>query len=224
MIKGILFDMDGVLVDSEEFICEAAIKMFSELCIWVEPEDFKPFVGMGENRYLGGVAEKYGYELDVELAKVRTYTIYGDLVKGKLKTLNGVKQFVTFCREKGLKMAVASSADRMKVDINLKEMGFSDTTFDAIITGSDVINKKPNPEIFVKSSEKIGLKPENCLVVEDAINGIQAGKAAGCKCLALTTSFNAEQLKDADWICKDLSDVPEDLIKLLWHTDKTDIA
>jgi beta-phosphoglucomutase len=214
MIKGILFDMDGVLVDSEEFICEAAMKMFSELCIWVEPDDFKPFIGMGENRYLGGVAEKYGYLLDIEVAKFRTYTIYGEMVKGKLKPLHGVKAFINHCHDKGIKMAVASSADRMKVDINLKEMGFSNSTFEAIITGSEVVNKKPHPEIFLTAATKLGLKPEECLVVEDAINGILAGKAAGCKCLALTTSFKADQLAQADWICSDLSDIPKDLLNL----------
>jgi len=217
MIKGILFDMDGVLVDSEEFICEAAIKMFAEQCIYVEPEDFKPFVGTGEGRYLGGVAEKYGYKLDVDTAKFRTYTIYGDMVKGKLKALNGVKSFVAFCREKGIKTAVASSADRMKVDINIHEMGFTNATFDAVISGSDVTNKKPDPEIFLAAAAKLGLKPAECLVVEDAITGIQAGKAAGCRCLALTTSFNADQLKQADWICKDLSEVPEEIIRLMEH-------
>jgi HAD superfamily hydrolase (TIGR01509 family) len=214
MIKGILFDMDGVLVDSEEFIREAAMKMFAEICIYVEPEDFAPFVGTGENRYLGGVAEKYGFELDVEMAKVRTYTIYGEMVKGKLKTLNGVKSFVANCRERGLKMAVASSADRMKVDINLMEMGYTSNTFDAVITGSEVTNKKPDPEIFLRAATKLGLTPEDCLVVEDAITGIKAGKAAGCRCLALTTSFKAYQLSEANWICKDLSEVPEEVMRL----------
>jgi beta-phosphoglucomutase len=213
--KGILFDMDGVLVDSEEFICKAAIKMFAEQCIYVEPDDFVPFIGTGESRYLGGVAEKYGYQLNIDEAKARTYNIYGEMVKGKLRTLNGVKSFIDLCTEKGIKMAVASSADQMKVDINLKEMGFSADTFQAIISGSEVIFKKPNPEIFVKAAEKLGLLPEECLVVEDAVNGIQAGKAAGCKCLALTTSFSAGQLKQADWICKDLSDVPREVIDLL---------
>jgi HAD superfamily hydrolase (TIGR01509 family) len=214
MLKGILFDMDGVLVDSEEFICQAATKMFSELCIFVEPEDFTPFIGTGEGRYLGGVAEKYGYNLDVNLAKVRTYTIYGEMVKGKLQTLNGVKAFVASCRNKGIKMAVASSADRMKVDINLNEMGFDTNPFDAVISGSEITNKKPDPEIFIKAASKLGLNPEECLVIEDAINGIQAAKAAGCKCLALTTSFEAGQLTQADWICKDLGDVPEEVIRL----------
>jgi beta-phosphoglucomutase-like phosphatase (HAD superfamily) len=71
MIKGVLFDMDGVLVDSEHFICKAAIMMFRELGITVSPEDFQPFVGMGENRYIGGVAERHGINVDIEQVKAR---------------------------------------------------------------------------------------------------------------------------------------------------------
>ncbi len=59
MIRAVLFDMDGVLADSEKYICRAAIMMFAELGVKVEPEDFEPFIGTGENRYIGGVAEKY---------------------------------------------------------------------------------------------------------------------------------------------------------------------
>jgi len=65
MIKGVLFDMDGVLADSEQFICKAAIMMFEELGFKVEPDDFKPFVGTGENSYIGGVAGKYRIEVDI---------------------------------------------------------------------------------------------------------------------------------------------------------------
>jgi HAD superfamily hydrolase (TIGR01509 family) len=204
--------MDGVLVDSEEFICKAAIKMFSELGVMVKPEDFIPFIGTGENRYLGGVAEKYGLQIDLEKQKVRTYTIYGEMVRGKLKPLNGVIEFIALCKNKGLKIAVATSADRMKMEINLKEIGIPASAFNATIDGTEVVNKKPNPEIFVKAAMKIGLEPKECIVVEDAINGIKAAKEAGCKCLALTTSFSAEELKEADWIAKDLSEAPEEVI------------
>jgi beta-phosphoglucomutase len=212
MLKGILFDMDGVLVDSEKFICEAAIQMFSEQGVNVKPGDFLPFVGTGENRYLGGVAEKYGYKIDLERDKTRTYDIYAEMVRGKLEPLKGVKEFIAICREKKLKLAVATSADKVKMEINLGEIGIPATTFDATVNGLEVVHKKPDPEIFIKAALKLGLRPEDCLVVEDAVNGIKAGKAAGCKCLALTTSFPAELLKEADWIVKDLSEATGDLI------------
>ena len=208
MIQAVLFDMDGVLVDTECQMCLAAIAMFNELGVTVQPEDFLPFVGAGENRYLGGVAEKYGVELDIEAAKFRAYTIYGELVKGRLEPLPGVREFIGRCREKGIKTVVATSADLMKMEINLREISLPAESFDATVNGLEVVHKKPSPEIYLLAARKVGISPEHCLVVEDAINGVQAAKAAGMFCLALTTSFSAEQLNQADWICPDLSDVP----------------
>jgi len=212
MIKGVLFDMDGVLVDSEPFICKAAIMMFKELGISVSPEDFQPFVGMGENRYIGGVAEMHGINIDIEQVKARTYEIYKNIVRGNLSPLPGAQAFITKCRNKGLKLALATSADRIKMEVNLKETGLSMDSFNAIITGLDVKKKKPFPEIYLKAADSLGLKPDNCLVVEDAVSGIEAGKEAGCRCLAVTSSFDAAALNKADWICDSLLRVPEEVL------------
>jgi beta-phosphoglucomutase len=213
MIKGVLFDMDGVLVDSESFICKAAILMFSELGVKVSAEDFKPFVGMGENRYIGGVAEKHGITIDITKVKARTYEIYGEIVKGKLKPLPGAQEFIVKCRNKGFRLALATSADRIKMEVNLKETGLSEDFFQALITGLDVKDKKPSPEIYLKAAKSLGINPEDCLVVEDAVTGIDSGKAAGCRCLAVTTSFNASALRKADWICDSLLNVPDEALK-----------
>lgn len=212
MIQGVLFDMDGVLADSESFICKAAIMMFRELGIEVHAEDFHPFVGMGENRYIGGVAEKYGIPVNIEQVKARTYELYGELVRGKLSPLPGVHEFIFKCRKKGLKLALATSADNIKMEINLKEIGLSRGSFDAIITGLDVKKKKPSPDIYLMAAKNLGLDPGSCLVVEDAVSGIEAGKAAGCRCLAITSSFDSAALQKADWICDSLSNVPEEVL------------
>jgi beta-phosphoglucomutase len=212
MIKGVLFDMDGVLVDSEPFICKAAIMMFNELGIKVMPEDFRPFVGMGENRYIGGVAENHGVKVDIEKVKARTYEIYETIVSGKLSPLPGAHEFITECRKRGLKLALATSADRVKMEVNLKEIRLASDIFHAVITGLDVENKKPSPDIYIKAAESIGLMPQECLVVEDAVSGIKAGKSAGCRCLAVTSSFDASSLVEADWICVSLLKVPGEAI------------
>jgi HAD superfamily hydrolase (TIGR01509 family) len=204
--------MDGVLVDSESFICKAAIMMFAELGIIVSAEDFQPFVGMGENKYIGGVAEKHGIIIDIEQVKARTYNIYEKIVRGKLSPLPGSHEFISKCRNKGLKLALATSADTIKMEVNLKEIGLSRNMFDSIITGLDVKKKKPFPEIYLKAAKSLGLKPGNCLVVEDAVSGIDAGKAAGCRCLAVTSSFDAKELKDADWVCESFLNVPEEVL------------
>lgn len=212
MIKGVLFDMDGVLVDSESYISLAAILMFKELGVEAKPEDFKPFTGMGENRYIGGVAEKYGRSIDIDKVKARTYEIYEILVTGKLNPLPGSHEFIAKCKSKGFKLALATSADRIKMEVNLREIGLPAGKFNAIITGLDVENKKPAPDIYLKAAKSIGLEPNECLVVEDAVSGVKAGKTAGCKCLAVTTSFEASALSEADWICNTLLEVPDEVL------------
>jgi HAD superfamily hydrolase (TIGR01509 family) len=212
MIKGVLFDMDGVLVDSEPFICKAAIMMFEELGLHTIPEDFQPFVGMGENKYIGGVADKYGKKINIEKVKARTYEIYNKIVTGNLAPLPGAHEFIKKCMNKGLMLAIATSADRIKMEVNLREIRLAPESFDAIVTGLDVGKKKPAPDIYLKAAECLKFKPAACLVVEDAVSGIRAGKAAGCRCLAVTTSFDAEALKEADWICGSLSDVPDEVL------------
>jgi beta-phosphoglucomutase len=212
-IKAVIFDMDGVLVDSEPFICEAAIRMFAEHNLAVSPEDFIPFVGAGENRFIGGVAEKYGFPIDIERDKARTYEIYGEIVRGQLEPLPGVHEFISNARARGLRLAVASSADTIKIGTNLREIGISPETFDVIVSGLDVVKKKPDPEIFLAAAARIGVEPSACLVVEDAVNGVAAAKAAGMPCLGLTTSFTPADLADADWIAPDLAHVPDDVLE-----------
>ncbi len=213
MIRGVLFDMDGVLVDSEEYICQAAIEMFKEKGIEVQAGDFKPFVGAGENRYIGGVAKKYNLPVDIEKVKSRTYQIYREIVRGKLSPLNGVIPFIEQCRAKGLKIAVASSADDIKVRINLKEIGLPPETFDGLVNGDMIGNLKPAPDIFLQAAYLIDCKIKECLVVEDAVNGIKAGKKAGAKVLALTTSFPEKDLQEADWIADNLANAPVDVLE-----------
>ncbi|HNR42309.1 MAG TPA: HAD-IA family hydrolase [Bacteroidales bacterium] len=212
MIKGVLFDMDGVLVDSESFICRAAIMMFKEIGLDVLPDDFIPFVGTGENSYLGGVAGKYGKPIEMEKAKARTYEIFGDLARGQLKALPGALELIKDCLGKGLRISLATSADRVKMEISLNEIDLPPSTFNTIITGLDVARKKPYPDIYIKAAESLGLEPSGCLVVEDSVSGITAGKAAGCKCLAVTTSFSPAELTEADWICSSLLQVPDDAL------------
>ena len=151
-IAGVIFDMDGVLVESEPFIAEAAVRMFAEKGVAVRPEDFRPFIGMGEDRFLGGVAEARGVVLDLPRDKVRTYEIYLELIQGRLEPLPGVADFIGRCRSLGLRLAVASSADRMKVEGNLRQLGLPSGTFDAVVVGEDIVRKKPAPDIFLEAS------------------------------------------------------------------------
>ena len=207
----VVFDLDGVLCDSELFTAEAGCAMFAEMHgVKARPEDFRPFIGAGEDRYIGGVAEKYGIALQMPRDKNRMYSLYLEIVKGRMPPLPGAVEFIAACRRRGQKLAVATSADMVEMEGNLAQIGLPARTFDACISGSDITRKKPHPEIFLRAAETLHLPPARCLVVEDAPNGVQAGKAAGSRCLGLTTSFDETTLRaaGADWIAPDLARVP----------------
>lgn len=217
-IRAVIFDMDGVLVDSEPLINAAAIAMFKEKGLVVQPDDFLPFVGAGEERYIGGVAENHNFPLDLTEAKRRAYEIYLELVPSQLKAFPGAVEFVHACREAGLLTAVASSADEIKVLANLDKIGLPIKFWNAVIWGEDVKKKKPAPDIFLTAARKLGVNPKECVVVEDAVNGIQAAHAAGMRCVAVATTFPSDRLREADLVRENISHVL--LSDLAPHLDK----
>ena len=211
--KGILFDMDGVLVDSEPVITEAAIGALKLWGVNARAEDFKPFTGMGEERFIGGVAETYGVPFELAMMD-KAYDVYDVIGPVKVKVYNGVRDMVRTLKGRGYKLAVCSSSHRRKVLVNLRAAGLEPGDFDAVITGSEVVRKKPDPEIFLKGLKGIGVPAEDTTVVEDALSGIAAARAAGCRCIAVTTSFPAERLKaaGADRVVERVGDILELLI------------
>jgi beta-phosphoglucomutase len=206
--KAILFDVDGVLVDSEPFIAEAGACMFAELYgTTVNPAEFAPFIGTGEANYLGGVAKAHGLQIDIAAAKKRTYELYFEVIRGRMKAVPGAVDLVRSLRVAGLKSATATSADRVKLDANLKAIGLEEADFDSLVCGNDVSRKKPFPDIYLEAAKRLGVDPRKCLVLEDATEGVLAAKAAGCTCIGLSTTFPASKLVEAgaDHILPDLS-------------------
>jgi beta-phosphoglucomutase len=215
MIRAVLFDMDGVLVDSEAFIAEAAIAMLAERYgVKATREDFQPFIGKGEDKFIGGVAEKYGARIEIVADKARTYELYFQMIRGRLKELPGAVDFVRECRARGLKTAIATSADRRKLEANLAEIGLSEADFDVAVDGLQVGRKKPFPDIYIEAARRLGLDPAECLVVEDAVSGVRAAKAAGAACLALGGSFPEAELRaaGADYFAPDLAAAPRSIL------------
>jgi len=225
MLKLVIFDMDGVLVDSEPAITQASIESLREnFGIEAKHSDFKEFTGMGDDRFIQGVAEKYGKKYDVKL-KLRAYEIY-TAKKDRVKVFPRAKKLIHNLNNIGLRCAVASASDLVKVKINIKKIKLgrslkiitTDSPYDKtakcplyVITGSDVKNKKPAPEIFLKAAETSGIPPENAIVIEDAVSGVKAAKAAGMTCIGVTTSFSKKILFDAgaDYVVNKLYDVFE---------------
>ncbi|MGA2253468.1 MAG: HAD-IA family hydrolase [Thermoguttaceae bacterium] len=197
MTTAVLFDMDGVLVDSEPIINAAAIRALAEFGIQARPEDFEPFVGAGENRYVGGVAELYGKTFLPEM-KRRTYDWYLKLLPSMGKAFPGARDLVELLHRRGISCAVASSADSVKVEANLTTvLQVPLDRFAAIVTGEDVIRRKPQPDIFLEAACRLDVPPDACCVIEDAVHGVEAAKAAGMRCIAVATTFPIDMLAAA---------------------------
>lgn len=205
--KAVIFDMDGVLVHSEDAMKTTAIESLRRFGINPTKSDFVEFTGMGEDAFIGGVAGKYGLEYTTEM-KDYAYMLYVERARELVEVFDGVKEVLLKVRNLGLKVAVASAADLIKVRTNLACIGLDIDFFDALVTGSDVEKKKPDPEIFQKAAQLIGITPENCMVVEDAKSGIMAAKAAGMSVIGITTAFSVKELEAVgpDYIVDDIKE------------------
>ncbi len=206
--QAILFDMDGVLTDTEPVINAAALAGLREFGVEAQPEDFAPFVGTGEDRYIGGVAERHGVPYVPEM-KRRVYEIYLDILPSMIRPVPGVEELLRRLRARRVPMAVATSADRIKMEANLRAIQVPLDWFGARVVGEDVARKKPAPDIYLEAARRLGVAPETCCVVEDAVNGIVAAKAAGMRCIAVESSFPAATLLAAapDGIRPSMADI-----------------
>lgn len=185
--------MDGVLVDSEDAMKTTSIESLKRYGINPVKEDFTEFTGMGEDAFIGGVARKYGLEYNKEM-KDYAYKLYVERARELVYVYPDVLQVLREVRRSGCKMAVASAADLVKVRTNLACIGLEDGFFHTIVTGSDAVNKKPHPEIFLNAAKRLGVDPKNCIVLEDAVSGIRAAASAGMESIGITTAFEREVL------------------------------
>ncbi|KAJ6794174.1 Uncharacterized protein M6B38_231200 [Iris pallida] len=199
-VSAVLFDMDGVLCDSEEPSRMAAVDLFAEMGVPVATDDFVPFMGTGEANFLGGVARvKAVAGFDPEKAKKRFFEIYLEKYAKPNSGIGfpGALELIMQCKNRGLKVAVASSADRIKVDANLAAAGLPISVFDAIVSADAFENLKPAPDIFLAAARILNVDYSECLVIEDALAGVQAAKAAQMRCIAVTTTLSKAKMQQA---------------------------
>jgi HAD superfamily hydrolase (TIGR01509 family) len=206
----LVFDVDGVIADTEVLNARASVLMFEQLYgVEVQPEDFQPFVGTGDERYVEGVAEKYGVAIDTQAAVDRRAGNFFALLESEpLPAAPGVMELVDQARDRAdVKLAIATSGQKAKQFPVIEGTGLQLAWFDVVITGDDVTRKKPDPQIYSLATERLGLAAARCVVFEDAPVGVQAAKSAGCPCVAVTSTVGAEQLQAADMVVGSLAGV-----------------
>lgn len=215
MIKGVLFDMDGVLVDNADM----HIKSFGIFCErygvdgW--QERFSSLYGMGNDDIMRMLMPKELVESrgTVSLSDEKE-AIYREIYAPTIKPVKGLRELLERLKKRGLKCAVGSSGCRANVEFVLEKCDIADY-FDVKVSGDSVTRCKPDPEIYLTAAKLLGLKPEECIVFEDAVAGIKAAKSANVShTIALATSLKREDLlkTDARYIVNDFSEVTDEML------------
>jgi HAD superfamily hydrolase (TIGR01509 family) len=200
MFKGIVFDSDGVLVNSMPFHAKAWVEVFAEYGIEVTEEDIYEIEGSNHvgviNIFFGRAGRKPESGIyDEILEKKRTHF----LENNRAEVFEGMYECLSSLKKK-FKLAVASGADRTIVTSLMDK--FYPGIFDAIVSGEDVKNGKPDPEPYEKAIAKLGLSKDECLVVENAPLGIESAKNAGVFCVGVPTYLDEIKLQEADTVVK----------------------
>ena len=210
MIKALVFDVDGVLVDSEDISISVGIKFFRKLGHSLSRKDFEPHLGTGERTFLSGPADDNGIVFDYDEASRFFKDEYLDEINGRDLALPGAKRLIALAKDCGLMVAIASSAPAWKVEANVMAIGFAPSDFDAFITGADIKRNKPEPDIYQMALIKLGCSPGEAIVFEDSAGGITSSSKAGIRTVALETTIDrsAGLAAGAILTLPDLSAVP----------------
>jgi HAD superfamily hydrolase (TIGR01509 family) len=185
MIKGVIFDMDGLMFDTERLSLEGW-RLVGRTFGYTGIDEFLYHIrGLSRARIGEIFHERYGADQDYQAAlKIRLDYMYGEIEKHGVPIKPGLVELLKHLKEKGIPAALATSSDYSKASSFLDSAGVSDY-FSAYVCGDMVEQSKPNPDIFLKAAKVLGQKPEDCLVLEDSPNGIRAGIAAGCHVIAI---------------------------------------
>jgi len=194
MIKAVIFDLDGVIVSTDDCHYEAWKRMADEEGIYFDKKINNRLRGVSRMESLEIVLEKslkeYSDDEKAQLAE-RKNNYYKELITKLTPAdiLKGAKENLDELRENGIKIAIGSSSKNTPVILN--QIGLADF-FDAISDGNNITNSKPDPEVFIKAADMLGIPYEDCMIVEDADAGIEAGKRAGMKTLSVHGAKGAD--------------------------------
>jgi HAD superfamily hydrolase (TIGR01509 family) len=220
-LYGLIFDVDGVIADTEAVNAKVSIKVFADLfgVEGVVREDFEAGLGRGAEEYVKAAARVHGMELTAEqvrqATRLRQEYFLNILSEEPLLPFPGVLELMEKAMQADdFRVAIATSGtlEKSRTVLNATGVPYQKMVY---INGNDVTHKKPDPELFLLAAERIGIDPANCIVIEDAPNGVQAARAAGAKCIAVTNSTSAANLQQADLVCDSLVQIDLEMITRL---------
>jgi HAD superfamily hydrolase (TIGR01509 family) len=208
--KGVIFDMDGVLFPTEELKFEAYKKVFKD-SYGVDIKETSERLGLAETKVMELFLTMHGKSSELpkipELIQKKRRAYYDILAEQDFQPIVGVEEFLKGLKaDGGFKIGLATVSNQESTDILMERFDFG-KYFDSILSLEQVTKPKPDPEIYLLSAERLGVNPKNCVVFEDSPPGVAAAKAAGMKCVGITTGTTAGKLAAADVIIKNFKEL-----------------
>ncbi|MEK7152450.1 MAG: HAD family phosphatase [Patescibacteria group bacterium] len=204
-MKAAIFDMDGVIVDSEPLHMQHLHEFLRGMGV-DRPQEFETSLkGVSANDTWKMLIEAFNLEYEINDLVTRSRQSYVSYLESlpALPVIPGAADFIKYTSKKGYRLALASSAAPKRIELFLQKLKLRQY-FETIVSGDDIEHSKPAPDIFLLAAKKLGMQPRDCVVVEDAWNGVQAARAAGMKCIAYGGSVhNTDDLSAADIVVKD---------------------
>lgn len=221
---GLIFDVDGVIADTETLNARVTARVFAELFGLdnIDREDFSAGIGRSAEEYVRAGLTAHGIiatdQQIQEATRVRQEYFLQILAEESLVPFPGVLELMEDALEnESFRLAIATSGtpEKSRAVLKAAKVPFGKMIY---INGNDVTHKKPCPDIFLLAAERMAIDPSKCVIIEDSPNGIHAAKAAGSKCIAVTNTFTSENLGEADLICESLEEITlENIIELIEH-------
>jgi beta-phosphoglucomutase family hydrolase len=206
-LKAAIFDLDGTLLDNNEVHLVAWKKYLKESGLEFTDDEYKEKISGRTN--LDAVQQIYKKEMTEEEASkyyLEKEKIYREMYEADIAPIAGLEGFLQELKDQGITMAIATSGIQVNIDFMFDHVPIQ-KYFKEIINSSHICKGKPDPEIFLRTAEALQIAPENCIVFEDSISGVAAGKAAGMKVVALTTTHIPDELENADVVIKDYTEL-----------------
>ena len=192
----IIFDMDGVIIDSEPLHEKAQRIVFNQYQLTVPSTVFSAFKGKTEADVFGHVVETYAdNRVDASELIALKHDVYSDLM-GELQLIDGARPLIERLVERGISLGLTTSATRRDQQRTFALFDLA-PYFNVVVTAEDVTNPKPDPEPYLTTARRLAVAPASCLVIEDSTHGVMAAQQAGCTVIGLSTSFSAERLLQA---------------------------
>jgi beta-phosphoglucomutase len=206
--------MDGVIVDTAEYHFRAWQHVFQQQGIDFTRGDFAAKFGQRNDAIIRSVI---GGEIgDAEVGRIAKMKedFFRDMARTKVRAWPGAVELVQRLTEQGWPQALATSAPPENIELQLGSLDLKGS-FQQIVSGQEVTASKPSPQVFQRAAEKLGVLPAQCIVIEDAVAGVAAAKAAGMHCIAVTTSNPGQALRGADLVVDSLTEVTVSMLKQL---------